>query len=121
MLLSLKKTLFIAVGLFWLVSANTSLASGSTGYFNIVNFNQRECNSMSKGLELTLSANHANPDGCSNSLTVNINCNGNDNFDRLYSTALSAFMAGKNVNFWVNGCDLTGTSGEANVITVQIE
>lgn len=92
------------------------LASGSTGYQTVLTLQQREC-SGDRGFQITLSADHQNPDGCSNSRVLDIACD-SPAFNQMVAMTLTAYSAGHQLEAWVSGCD---GEGQAKVTALTIK
>ena len=90
-------------------------ASGSTGQMEISSITQRNC-SNDHDFEVAFKAPHANPDGCSNTTTVNFACT-HPAINQIVSIALAAHVSGKKVDAWVDGCDF---GGQAKGTTLKI-
>ena len=75
---------------------------------------QREC-APSKGLEITFTAPHLNPDQCSNSTTVEVSCD-QPSHKQILAMVLTAQSSGFVVDAWVSGCD---AEGQAIVIALD--
>lgn len=91
------------------------LASGTSNYKGIQTIHQRQC-TADMGFEITLKEAHANPDSCANNLVVDLACD-HPAFNSISSIALTAFVTGKNVRFWLNGCD---SHNQAKIVTIEI-
>lgn len=99
-----------------LLTALNSIASGWAGYSNIDVIHQRECTG-DKNFEITLPIEHKNPDECTNLKSLNVSCD-SVAFQTIASISLMALATGKQVDFWLNGCD---SEGQAKVATIKIK
>lgn len=81
----------------------TVFAGGPMNWVKIDSMVQREC-VPNKGLELTFTTPHANPDACFNSQTVEVSCE-LATYKAVLAMALTAQSADLEVNGFVNGCD----------------
>jgi|GEM_PF-6968865 len=98
----------------YIVSA-TALASGSIGWTKIKMLNQRSCE-PNFGLEITFTTAHLNPDVCTNSRTVDVDCD-LPIYKQILAMALTAQVADMEVNGYVNACD---TQGQAKLEFIRI-
>lgn len=81
----------------------TVFAGGQLGWMTIDSMVQREC-VPNKGLEITFTAPHANPDVCLNSITVEVSCD-LPTYKAVLAMALTAQSATLQVNGYVSKCD----------------
>lgn len=70
----------------------------------------------SKGLEITFTTDHANPDVCFDSMTVELSCD-RPNYNQILAMALMAMSAGLEVNGYVDKCD---AQGHAIILSFEI-
>jgi hypothetical protein len=92
-----------------------SAAGGFTGWMKIESINQRDCG-PNRGLEVTFATAHNNPDACTNSKVVEIDCS-LTTYNPLLAIALTAKSAELEADAYVNGCDL---DGQAKVTALKI-
>jgi hypothetical protein len=93
----------------------TAFAGGGTGWMKIQSMQQREC-MPDKGLEISFTTVHANPDVCSNARTIEVSCS-LPTYKVLLAMALTAQSAGMEVNGFVHECD---AQGQAKLRSLQI-
>jgi hypothetical protein len=103
--------LFVLCGL---ISA-TAVAGGSTGWVTVDVINQRDCET-NRGLEVTFTSAHANPDVCSNVKVVEVDC-GLTIYKQILAMVLTAQSANMEANAYVSGCDL---DGQAKMTSLRI-
>ena len=103
----MKRILIILTlgGLCGVLSA-PSLAGGDIGWSTIDTITQRECR-PNKGLEITLTASHRNPDVCANSQTIEVDCL-LPTYKQVLAMALTAQSAALEINGYVSECDGEG-------------
>ena len=89
-----------------LVSVTAAVAGGDMGWRKIQSISQRTC-APSKGLEVTLTTAHNNPDACLNSDTVEIAC-GLAIYKQMLAMVLTAQSADLEIRGFVDGCDADG-------------
>ncbi|HYQ72691.1 MAG TPA: hypothetical protein VET88_12285 [Gammaproteobacteria bacterium] len=77
--------------------------------------NQRDC-ATDRGLEVTFTTTHANPDVCSNPRVVEVDCS-LTTYKQLLAMVLTAQSATMEVNAYVNGCD---ADGQAKMTSLRI-
>jgi len=102
--------------IFFVFFSNLTFSSGGSGDAIILDVNQRECVG-DKEFQITLTSDHANPDGCANVRTINLSCD-HAAYDTIVSISLAAFLTERKTNFWLNGCD---DEGQAKVISAKIK
>ncbi len=93
----------------------TAVAGGSTGWLSIKSINQRDC-ATDRGLEVTFTEAHPNPDVCTNDRVVEVDC-GLTTYPQLLAMVLTAQTAGMEANAYVNGCD---ANGQAKMTSLRI-
>ena len=97
-----------------LISA-IAVAGGSTGWVMVDVINQRDCET-NRGLEVTFTSAHANPDVCTNAKVVEVDCDLNT-YKQLLAMVLTAQSANMEANAYVSGCDL---DGQAKMTSLRI-
>jgi len=90
-------------------------ASGWSGIRDIEMLHGREC-ARDKGFEITFKTDHKNPDNCTSSRTVDLDCD-NVGHNTQVSMALTALSTGKPIDVWVDGCD---SEGHAKAISITL-
>ena len=83
-----------------------AIAGGFTGFHQIEWLYQRQC-TASRGLEIRLVTEHANPDGCSNDYVLEVRCN-SEAYQSAVAMSLTAFAGNYYVRAFVNRCDRDG-------------
>ena len=92
------------LGLCCLIPVTAAFASGGQiGWVTIDSMVQRECG-PNKGLEITFTTAHENPDVCINNKTIEVSC-GLPTYKAVLAMALTAQSATLEMNGYVNGCD----------------
>ena len=95
--------------------SSTASAGGSTGWMTVDVINQRDCE-PNRGLEVTFTSAHANPDVCSNAKVVEVDC-GLSTYKQLLAMVLTAQSANMEANAYVSGCD---SDGQAKMTSLRI-
>ena len=106
-----KVLFFVLCGLI----SGISVAAGSTGWMTIDVVNQRDCET-NRGLEVTFTQAHANPDYCINAKVVEVDC-GLTTYKQILAMVLTAQSANMEANAYVSGCDL---DGQAKLTSLRI-
>lgn len=97
-----------------LLCSSTANAGGNTDWLTITSIY-----SYSDGVVLiNVSPSHTDPDGCGNPGSVYVDNNASE---KLYTTALAAFAAGKQVSFYMSGCVTESGSTGAQITRIAIK
>jgi hypothetical protein len=81
-------------------------AEGFTDWRKVAWVYQRQC-SRDEGFEIQLGGPHDNPDGCSNSRTIQVQCFV-PNYSEVVDIALTAMSTNGQLRAFANGCDKDG-------------
>jgi len=92
-----------------------ALSGGNIGWRQIESIYQRDCE-LGRGLEITLTAPHLNPDYCSDNRIVEVACD-MSTYKTIVAMALTAQAADMEINGYVNTCDY---QGQANLKSILI-
>ncbi|HYQ73164.1 MAG TPA: hypothetical protein VET88_14690 [Gammaproteobacteria bacterium] len=95
--------------------SGAAVAGGSTGWVMIDVINQRDC-ATDRGLEVTFTTTHANPDACNNPRVVEVDCS-LATYKQLLAMVLTAQSASMEANAYVSGCD---ADGQAKMTSMRI-
>ena len=107
-----SKLLFLV---FFGLASTIAVAGGSTGWMTVDVINQRDCET-NRGLEVTFTSAHANPDFCSNAKVVEVDC-GLTTYKQILAMVLTAQSAKMEANAYVSGCD---SDGQAKMTSLRI-
>lgn len=92
-----------------------AVSGGNIGWKQIESIYQRDC-ALGRGLEITLTTSHLNPDFCTDSRIVEVACD-MPTYKTIVAMALTAQAADMEINGYVNTCDY---QGQANLQSILI-
>lgn len=100
--------LYLSYSLVSLCLNSVSYAGGWAGFEKIHSLYQREC-AEGRYFEINLTSDYANPDSCPSGSTkrVNLSCF-HPAYEKISNMALTTFIADREVDFWLSGCDEEG-------------
>ena len=97
------------------IISTTAIAGGAVGWQKVEVVNQRSC-APDRGLEVTFTTAHLNPDHCLNARTVEVDC-GLPTYKQILAMVLTAQAANMEVNAYVSGCD---SDKQAKVSSIRL-